>query len=156
MIDETILPTTLTVWLDSSAKPPVLRVKNNGGKNSFGKKSGAQGIRWVLADARLSFVPMTADEPGFQWISAVAGNQPIFGTATIAADGSLNIADTHESIDSEGVWFYLLRATDGNTTYQTALVINRKLELAADEGADVERDSYAKVMVKDNPIIINR
>ncbi len=161
MTDKTLLPPIIiiNVSLDTSATPRVLALDDGNGKNILGTNNTQQVIRWVLTDTSLTFVPMSEIKPGFEWISALSASQPIFGSVTISADGRfIEVGDMHDSIASRGVWCYLLRArhTDG-TIYETRLVFNRVLALGPEiTDSEGRPAAYARMTVKNNPVIINR
>lgn len=154
MTDESLTPNFITVSLDRIVTPPVLKVDDTGG-NKVPRKPDKQEIQWKL-DHTLkggAFVPMSDCRPGFEWLSWPLAADGVFGEANIAPSGdSLTITDLHTSETSDGTWFYRLRVRHEGTIYQTIL----KVEHPEDLGEGECPDAYARVMLNDNPVIINR
>ena len=152
MSEENTSPTNIIkVSLDTSVQPHVLKVTDNG-NNDIPRKAGEQRIRWTLVGdlANCKFVSMTECRPGFEWLSWPAPPPHVFGTATIGGNGTwVEITDIHEDAASAGVWLYRLRVRCDGSEYEPVLGVESRSE-------PKDSPSYAKVMVGNNPIIINR
>lgn len=162
MSDESIAPTvTINVRLDITATPPVVLVDNGNGKNVFGEKGPAQYVSWQLTEpAGATFVPMPEAEPGFEWMKGQASRRSIFSPPDMIDPTRIDMTDTHRTSTSKGIWFYILRVRYGESTYETRLATNA-VGLPREDGdpatsAEAYASAHAKVMVKDNPVIINR
>ena len=112
----------INVSLDTSTGVNLLDVVDNGGQNQVSQSPNATTISWNLTGVLTqgNFVPMTAAEPGFEWI----GSPPdgLFGTPEISANGnSLSITDNHVDATTNGEWIYMLRVDyDGSVVSTTA------------------------------------
>jgi hypothetical protein len=123
-----------------SQSPATLDVIDNGGQNQVPKNPQPQTITWHLTGeiAQGNFVPMSAPEPGFQWVDKEAPKVGIFTPATIGSGGnSLSIQDTHTDSSSSGEWIYKLRVQYQGQVYTTT-------------------HSLGPAATVNNPIIINK
>lgn len=122
------MPNNLNVTLDESQSPWAVDVDQHGKDNEVSQGPNAQTITWQLTGnaASGSFVPMSADPPGFEWISAPPDG--IFGTPTVSqgSGNQLTLTDTNNSASTAGSWTYRLRVNVGGTVYST-----KTLSLAA-------------------------
>lgn len=152
MSEESTAPSNIIkVSLDTSVEPHVLKVTDDG-NNDIPRKGDLQRIRWTLVGelANCKFVAMAECRPGFEWLSWPAPPPDVFGTATIGGNGSwVEITDLHKDVASSGAWLYRLRVRCEGLEYETVLGVESLVE--PKDGA-----SYARVMLGNNPIIINR
>ena len=159
MTDE--IPTVahdILVSLDTSVTPHVLHVHDTDGSNSVPRKPGVQEIRWKLDDTLKhgTFVPMAECRPGFEWLSSPPPSSAIFGEPKIESGGNaLSITDRHDSDASNGTWIYKLRVKLDDVIYETVLEVQSPMPPPPDK-EDCEDGAYAMLMVKDNPVIINK
>ena len=150
----------ISVTFDTSVTPKVLQVINRG-KNIVDKNGSKQTLKWSLLPEWIhaKFVPMTEARPGFEWVSVPRPHPKTFNDARISTDQrSLEISDTHITPASKGIWLYVLRVSDGGVIYETSLLFDSTVGVMEDEACDASdlANAYAKVMLRDNPIIINR
>lgn len=111
----------VNITLDTSVTPPALRVHDHG-HIKVGKKANPQTITWNLTGnlAQGEFVPMSAPDPGFEWVSSPPPPAVIFGTPTIGSNGnSLSICDNHADRTTDGRWTYRLRVSIDGAVYST-------------------------------------
>lgn len=122
------MPNNLNVTLDKNQTPWAVDVDQHGKDNEVSQGPNAQTITWQLTGdaASGSFVPMSADPPGFEWI--VAPPDGIFGPPTVSqgSGNQLTMTDTNNSASTAGSWTYRLRLNVGGTVYST-----KTLSLAA-------------------------
>ena len=132
------MPNTLNVTLDKNQTPWAVDVDQHGKDNEVSQGPNAQTITWQLTGnaASGSFVPVSADPPGFQWTSAPPDG--IFGTPAVSqgSGNQLTITDLNTGSGTQGNWTYILRVNVGGTVYST-----KTLSLTA---------------TSTNPVIINK
>jgi hypothetical protein len=149
MSDETAAPKLLTVSLDASVAPHVLKVDGNA---DVGKHPANQRITWTLDDslAGFRFKDMEECRPGFEWLSWPAPKPGIFDTARVVDKGrGLEIRDTHNDSGSDGTWLYRLRVERDGVEYETVTEVEGVVEPPGSA-------AYMRLMVGNNPVIINR
>ena len=115
------MPNNLSVTLDTSTKPAAVDVDQHGKGNEVSQGANAQTITWQLNGnaASGSFVAMSEDPPGFEWISAPPSG--VFGTPMVSqgSGNKLTITDLNTSAATQGNWTYILRVNVGGTVYST-------------------------------------
>jgi hypothetical protein len=114
---------TMNVSLPLSGPGDRLSVGDAAAQNQILANAQATTISWTLtgALAQADFVPMTAAEPGFSWLSPAPPTQPaIFGTAVISNNGdTISITDNHLDATTAGQWAYMLRVVYNGQVYAT-------------------------------------
>lgn len=152
MSEESTAPSNIIkVSLDTSVQPHVLKVTDNG-NNDIPRGTDLRRIRWTLVEelANCKFVSMAECRPGFEWLSWPAPPPHVFGAATIGGNGSwMDITDLHKDASSAGTWLYRLRVRCEDVEYETVLAVESLAEAK-------DCMAYAKVLLGNNPIIINR
>ena len=115
------MPNNLSVTLDTSTNPAAVDVDQHGKGTEVSQGANAQTITWQLNGnaASGSFVSMSANPPGFEWISAPPSG--IFGTPTVSqgSGNQLTLTDLNNSAGTQGDWTYILRVNVGGTVYST-------------------------------------
>ena len=116
----------INVSLDASSGVNLLDVVDNGGQNQVSQNANPTTISWNLTGVLTqgNFVPMSEDEPGFEWIQAPPDG--LFGTPTISANGnSLSITDNHVDATTNGEWIYMLRVDYDGDVVSTEAALPR-------------------------------
>lgn len=142
---------TILVSLENVAGHDLLVVEDKNGANDRKREAVLQTIRWKLDNSLkgAAFVSLDACKPGFEWLSWPPPKQGIFFDVKIDSSGDLTIDDLNATTTSVGIWIYRLRVRTANgLVYETSVAI----DLVPPADGAVE----AKMLVGNNPIIINR
>lgn len=115
----------MSVTLPLSGPTGRLSVGDSNAQNQISAYAQPTNIVWNLGSAllRATFVPMSAQPPGFEWIQP--GGPPIspvayFGPALISNNGTtLTVADNHFDASTNGQWPYIIRVLFNGTVYAT-------------------------------------
>ncbi len=142
---------TILVSLVNIAGHDLLVVEDKNGANDRKRETVLQRIRWKLDNSLKggAFVSLDACKPGFEWLSWPPPKQGIFFDVKVDPSGDLTIDDLNATATSAGVWIYRLRVRTANgLVYETSVEV--------DLAPPVDGAAEKKILVGNNPIIINR